>query len=113
MRSIVAIVVAALLSISFTMSAVAADKPAKPADAKGAKAEQKAPAAKQELVDINSATEAQLKALSGIGDAYAKKIVAGRPYAGKDQLLSKKIVPKATYEKIKDKIIAKQPAAKK
>jgi len=65
-------------------------------------------ASKAELVDINSATEAQLKELPGIGDAYSKKIIAGRPYANKTQLVSKSIVPQATYDKISDKIIAKQ-----
>ena len=95
MRKFCLLLLTAMLTVSWAAPVLAADKPA-------------AAAAKVELIDINSATETQLKTLPGIGDAYAKKIIAGRPYARKDQLKSKEVIPAATYDKIQDKIVATQ-----
>ena len=71
------------------------------------KPQPKAPAVKKELLDINSASADDLKALKGIGEADAKKIVENRPYRTKDELVQKKVMTKATYDKNKNQIVAK------
>lgn len=96
MRILIKLLMVTLLIFALAVPAMAVDKPA-------------AAQTKEELIDINSASDAQLKSLPGIGDAYAAKIIAGRPYAKKDQLKSKQVIPAATYDKIQDRIIARQP----
>jgi DNA uptake protein ComE-like DNA-binding protein len=96
MRTLLMAVLAAGLVFS-QGAAKKGDSKAPPAAAKAA-----------DLMDINSASVDQLKSLPGIGDAYADKIVKGRPYKAKNELVQKKIVPQATYDKIKDMIIARQ-----
>ena len=102
------VMMAAVAALSTTVG-FAAEPAAPPKAAKPAVAKAKADAPKQqEQVDINSATAAELKTIPGLGDAYISQIIAKRPYANKSQLVSRKVLPEAVYEKVKDRIIAKQ-----
>ncbi|MDQ2835590.1 MAG: helix-hairpin-helix domain-containing protein [Acidobacteriota bacterium] len=72
-------------------------------------AQAKPVAATADKLDINTATADQLKAFPGIGDVYCKRIIEGRPYTAKNQLFTRGVLPEATYNKIKDQIIATKP----
>jgi len=74
--------------------------------AQKAAAKPAAAAAATDKIDINTATADQLKAIPGIGDAYSKRIIDGRPYTAKNQLTSRGILPQGVYDKVKDQIVA-------
>jgi competence protein ComEA len=108
-KSIGTLILAVILGIAVISSATG---PAAAQTASTAKSSKSA-VANADKIDINSATKEQLQALPGIGDAYSQKIIDNRPYRTKRDLVTKKIIPQATYEKIKEQIIAHQSAAAK
>ena len=105
MKRSIALLVVALFSAG-VLSAPAAWAQAPKTTPPPAKSEMKATG--HDPLDLNTASESDLKTIPGIGDAYAKKIVQNRPYKRKDELVQKKVVPQATYDKIKDHVVAKQ-----
>ncbi len=92
-----------------SVSQISAQAPPPPPPKKASEATQAKVAALANQIDINGATKDDLMTLTGIGTSFADAIIKNRPYKRKDELVSKKVIPQATYDKIKALIIAKQP----
>jgi DNA uptake protein ComE-like DNA-binding protein len=98
-----------ILTCSYTVPATAQSTATPAPTAKPTQSISQKIAASKDLLDINTATAAQLKALPGMGDEYVRRIIAGRPYTAKNQLTTRGILPESAYEAIKDQIIAHRP----
>jgi competence protein ComEA len=109
MRKLSIALLTAVLALAFTANLSAQSSAATSSPKASTTAKEKTAAA--DKLDINSATKDQLQALAGIGDVYSQKIIDNRPYRTKRDLVIKKVIPQATYEKIKDQIIAHQAAS--
>jgi DNA uptake protein ComE-like DNA-binding protein len=107
-RRLILLVVALFALLAPPIASAQSKTPPKQTPAKKEAPARKDAAAAAPLLDLNTATKAELEALPAIGTAYSQKIIDGRPYKAKNELVTKKIVPEATYAKIKDKVIAKQ-----
>ena len=94
------------ICLVFALAVMPATWALSPSSGAGQAASMSATRSHADKLDINTATEDQLKVLPGVGDGYAKRIIAGRPYRAKNQLVTKGILPQGVYEKIKDQIIA-------
>ncbi|MCI0547286.1 MAG: helix-hairpin-helix domain-containing protein [Candidatus Rokubacteria bacterium] len=99
---------AQLMALLFALGVAGVPGVVAQAQPKPAMPDPKAAVKAVEPLDLNSASAEQLKTIPGIGDAYAKKIIDNRPYARKDDLVKKNVVPESTYDKIKDMVVAKQ-----
>ena len=110
MIRILTVIIALLFAVGAAVAPVSAQAPK--SDAKAPAASKSAADKTKAPLDLNSASADQLRELNGIGEAFSKKIVEGRPYKSKDELVKRKIVPQATYDKIKDQVVARQDTAK-
>jgi len=108
MKSIQRKLIAQIAVLIFALSVVGGASARQGAEPGSKPESMAAPKAAAEKIDINSATKDQLQALPGIGEAYSQKIIDGRPYRTKRDLVTKKVIPQSTYDKIKDQVIAHQ-----